>query len=117
MQTEPPPIETICEFLVLAACKTQGFAGDWVGLLSRSAPRAVATACTSSRAAAVIFSGFLSRNAFASTRSAPTPRANAPAAMNSAALAAFTPPVGISNALGNGALGDLRHLGLPSFPQ
>src|SRR5215472_2256056 len=80
-------------------------------------PRAVATAFTSSRAAAVIFSKLPSRSAVASTRSAPTPNANAPAAMNSAALVAFTPPVGIRHELGNGAFRDLRYFGPPTFPQ
>ena len=78
---------------------------------------AEATTRTSSRAARVIFSRFPSRRAAASTRSAPTPRAKAPAAMKSAAFDAFTPPVGINLALGKGARIDFRYLGPPTLPQ
>src|SRR5579863_3136760 len=81
------------------------------------AARAEATAFTNSFAAAAILSRLPSRRAFASTKSAPTPSAKAPAAMNSAALAAFTPPVGISEAFGNGALSDFRYFAPPTFPQ
>src|SRR5579864_3391827 len=88
----------------------------WALLLLMVA-RAAAIACTNSRADAVIFSRLPSRNAAASTRSAPTPSANAPAAMNSAAFAAFTPPVGIRQELGNGAFRDLRYFAPPTFPQ
>ncbi len=90
---------------------------DYDALRWRSAARAVTTAFTSSCAASVIFCRLPSRKAVASTKSAPTPRANAPAAMNSAALAAFTPPVGISDACGNGALSDFRYFAPPTFPQ
>src|ERR1700694_1681098 len=79
--------------------------------------RAEETACTSSRAASVIFARFFSRRASAFTRSAPTPKAKAPAAMNSAALEAFTPPVGIRATLGKGALRDRKYLGPPTLPQ
>src|SRR5436305_15194542 len=82
-----------------------------------SAARAEVTAFTSSRAALVIFSKLPSRSAAASTRSAPTPRAKAPAAMKSAAFAVFTPPVGISMALGKGAFSDLRYFAPPTVPQ
>ena len=41
---------------------------------------------------------------FGSTRSAPTPRAKAPASRNSRAEARETPPVGISSTWGRGAL-------------
>src|SRR5262252_2865229 len=91
--------------------------GNHDAFLAFSEPLAVATAFTNSRAAAVIFSKLPSRKAAASTRSAPTPNANAPAAMNSAALAAFTPPVGIREEPGNGAFRDLRYFGPPTFPQ
>src|SRR5579859_7731413 len=79
--------------------------------------RAAAIACTNSRADAVIFSRLPSRNAAASTRSAPTPSANAPAAMYSAAFAVFTPPVGINAAFGKGAFNDFKYLGPPTLPQ
>src|SRR5450631_7440 len=84
---------------------------------SRSAARAELTACTNSCAAAEIFARLPSRKAAASIRSAPTPRANAPAAMNSAAFAAFTPPVGIKSAFGKGAFSDFKYLGPPTLPQ
>src|ERR1051326_9105328 len=88
----------------------------WALLLLMIA-RAAVIACTNSRADAVIFSRLPSRNAAASTRSDPTPSANAPAAMNSAAFAAFTPPVGIRDAFGNGPFNARRYLGPPTFPQ
>src|ERR1700686_2159974 len=72
------------------------FSRDQPAFLSRRALRADATAFTNSRAAAVILSRLPDRKAAGSTRSAPTPSAIAPAAMNSAAFAALTPPVGIS---------------------
>src|ERR1700732_4249676 len=86
-------------------------------VFSREGLRAEETARTSSRAACVIFARFPSRRTSGFTRSAPTPKANAPAAMNSAALEAFTPPVGIRAALGKGALRDLKYLGPPTLPQ
>jgi hypothetical protein len=42
------------------------------------------------------------------TRSAPTPNANAPALMKSAAVVRFTPPVARSSMCGREALMDLR---------
>src|ERR1700724_2049321 len=88
-----------------------------VAFVSRSIARAAATASTNSRGAAEIFSTLRSCKALASTRSAPTPSAKAPAAINSAAFAALTPPVGINRALGNGALSERKYLGPPTLPQ
>ena len=42
------------------------------------------------------------------TRSAPTPRADAPASRKLAAVCSVTPPVGTSRRNGNGALSDFR---------
>src|SRR2546425_9416726 len=48
------------------------------------------------------------------TRSAPTPRAQAPAAIKSFAVESETPPVGISFICGSGALSARRYFGPPT---
>src|SRR2546430_7973181 len=75
---------------------------------------AVLTASENFLAFSVILANSLAATAFLSTNSEPTASAAEPAAMNSAAVFRFTPPVGIKSIWGKGPFRALIYFGPPT---